>query len=66
MQAYQFTAITENGFIRIPEDIKTKIGDKIKVIIESDIGLDTNWDELFPPIVDTTIWKFNREEANER
>ena len=25
-----------------------------------------NWDELFPPLVDTSVWKFNREEANER
>lgn len=66
MQAYQFTTTAENGFIRIPEEFKKKIGAKIKVIIVNDIEPETNWDELFPPVIDTTLWKFNREEANER
>jgi len=66
MQAYQFITTAENGFIRIPEEFKKKIGDKIKVIIENDIESETDWDELFTPVIDTTVWKFNREEANER
>jgi len=67
MVAYQFEATTENGFIRIPDEYSRKIGAKIKVIVLDDDGdIDVDWDELFPPTVDTSVWKFDREEANAR
>jgi len=66
MLAYQFQATTENGFIRIPDEYKTKIGAKIRVTIVNDDELDIDWDKRFPPMVDTSIWKINSEEANER
>ena len=65
MLAYQFNATTENGLIRIPDEYKLKTGSKIKVTIVKDED-DTDWDKLFPPVVDTSIWKFDREEANAR
>jgi len=64
MLAYQFNATAENGFIRIPDEYKMKIGSKIKVTVVNDD--DIQWDKLFPPVVDTSIWKFDREEANAR
>ena len=66
MFAYQFQATAENGFIRIPDEYKTKIGTKIKVTIVNDDELDIDWDERFPSIVDAKSWKFNRDEANAR
>ena len=66
MQAYQFQTTSENGFIRIPEEYRKNIGFRIKVTIINDEQLDTDWDEVFPPLIDTKTWKFNREEANER
>jgi len=66
MQAYEFYAITENGFIRIPDEYKKKLGEKVKVIVVNDENSDLDWDELFPPMINTKGFKFNREEANER
>ena len=66
MQAYEFYATAENGFIKIPDEYKKKIGKKIKVTIVNEEKSDIDWNTLFPPTIDTTIWKFNREEANER
>jgi len=65
-QAYQFNTTSENGFIRIPDEYRKMIGIRVKVTVVNDEQPDTNWDELFPPMVDTLSWKFNREEANER
>jgi len=39
---------------------------RLEKVLACDEPLDSNWDELFPPIIDTSSWKFNREEANER
>ena len=36
MLAYRFEAVVENGFIRIPDDYKSKIGSKIKVTVVND------------------------------
>jgi len=65
-QAYQFQTTSENGFIRIPEEYKKLIGLRVKVTVVNDEQSDANWDNLFPPTIDTLSWKFNREEANER
>ena len=66
MQAYQFSTTVENGFIRIPDEYVTKVRNRIKVVVINDEQLDTDWNTLFPPMVDTKAWKFNRDEANER
>ena len=66
MLAYKFQTTTKNGFIQIPDEYKAKIGTKIKVTIINDDEPDIDWDERFPPIIDTSTWKFNREEANAR
>ncbi|MCL2456455.1 MAG: hypothetical protein FWD19_02765 [Defluviitaleaceae bacterium] len=66
MLAYQFQTTVENGFIRIPEEYKKKIGNRIKVTVVNDDELEIDWDERFPPMVNTGSWKFNREEANAR
>ena len=65
MQAYEFYAMPENGFIRIPDNYKDKIVSKIKVIVVDDKSPSIR-DLLLPPTLDTRGWKFNREEANER
>ena len=65
-QAYQFQTVSENGFIRIPDEYRNLIGVHVKVIVVNDKQPDINWDELFPPVIDTLSWKFDREEANER
>jgi len=75
MQAYEFYAKPENGFIKIPEQYKNRISSDIKVIIldtkpwkfdREEINARRKSDLLLPPILDTRDWKFNREEANER
>ena len=66
MQTYQFDATVENGFIRIPDEYKAKMGNKIRVTIINYEQSDVDWNVLFPPLIDTKTWKFNREEANER
>jgi hypothetical protein len=72
MQAYEFYATPENGFIPIPEQYRSSIKKNVKVIVlEEKIAkpiVDTRRksDFLLPPTMDTRGWKFNREEANER
>ena len=38
----------------------------LEIIENEEPPLDADWGALFPPLVDTKAWKFNREEANER
>jgi len=66
MLAYQFQTTAENGFIRIPDMYKSKIGTRIRVTVVNDDEQNIDWDKLFPPAVDTSNWSFNREEANAR
>ena len=66
MHAYQFQTTAENGFIRIPDEYRQKIGIKIMVTVVNNEESEIDWDKQFPPVIDTSLWKFNREEANER
>ena len=66
MRTYEFYTTAENGIIQIPDEFKKKIGKKIKVIVENEVQDETDWDSLFPPMINTKGFKFNREEANER
>ena len=66
MQAYEFQTVAHNGIIEIPEEYKQKIISKIKVIVLTEDPV-PNKKSLFPDFtIDTTGYKFNREEANER
>ena len=75
MQAYEFFAKPKDGFIRIPEELKNKITYNVKVILldnnspKSDLKevvTSCKSDLLLPPTLNTSNWKFSREEANER
>ena len=74
MQAYEFYATPENRVIRIPEQYKDKITSGVKVILLEEQQGKTKAraqakkrsDLLLPPSYDTTGWKFDREEADER
>ena len=75
MEAYEFYAKPENGFIKIPELYRNRIVTEVKVIILYDKSFCFNRevnnarrksDLLLPPSLDTKNWKFSREEANER
>ena len=75
MQAYEFFARPENGVIPIPKEFANKITPNVKVIVleikPASLDLEgastgRKSDLLLPPTLDTTRWKFNREEANAR
>ena len=59
----------ENGslkWLEQPPEVNADVLVVFSFEVEPAMRTDTNWDELFPPMVDTLSWKFNREEANER
>ena len=70
MQAYEFYAKLEDGFIRIPEKYRNKIASDIKVILleqnEEEINTRKRTDLLSPISIDTRGWRFDKDEANER
>ena len=52
---------------KLPEDKLEDVLNYLLEIFEDETApLDMDWDALFPPLVDTKAWKFNREEANEK
>ena len=75
MQAYEFYAKLENGFIRVPEKYRNKITADVKVILleqkiavfdKEEANAPKRTDLLSPITIDTRGWKFDKEEANER
>jgi len=75
MRAYEFYTTPKDGVISIPEQLRARITSSIKVIIleelhdapnYEDINAKRKSDLLLPPTLDTSEWKFSREEANER
>ena len=71
MQTYEFYAKPEDGVIYIPEEYRSRITSNVKVIIVDSNSQDKNNSRyksslLLPPTLDTSDWKFSREEANER
>jgi hypothetical protein len=66
VQSYEFSATVEDGYIRVPDEFFQKNGTRIKVTVIPYSQADETIDALFPPIIDTKGWRFNREEANER
>ena len=67
MQAYEFQTMVNDGFIKIPDEYNKIKNSKIKVIILTEEKPIKNKRSLFPNFtIDTTNYKFNRDEANER
>jgi hypothetical protein len=75
MEAYQFYAKPEDGVIRIPDEYKHKIIDKVKVIVleeklwkfdREEANARNKSDLLLPPTMKTKGWKYIREEFDER
>lgn len=75
MQAYEFIARPENGVIPIPEEYKGSITSNVKVIVlemkpepsaRTKAGTRQKSNMLLAPTLDTSGWKFNREDANAR
>ena len=70
MQAYEFYAKLENGFIRVPEKYISKITSDVKVILleedREEVSVPKRTDLLSPISIDTRSWKFDKEDANER
>ena len=76
-QAIQFDTVVERGIIRIPEQYLKEIPSTVKVTVtllnEPIIKIGVNSgagmlssDDFSALKIDTSNWKFNREEANER
>ena len=67
MEAYEFQTISKDGIIKIPDEYKKIFNAKIKVIILAEEKPLNNKRSIFPDFtVDTTGYKFDRVEANER
>ncbi|GHV96282.1 hypothetical protein AGMMS50293_26020 [Spirochaetia bacterium] len=70
MQAFEFTSVTANGVIPIPECYQNKIIDTVRVIVltqDIDEVKPTSKQKTFHYIgIDMSGFKFNRDEANER
>lgn len=67
MEAFEFQAATQGGVIKIPEKYRKDIAKTVKVIILNEADIDIKKTSAFPYFaVDTTGYKFNRYEANER
>ena len=67
MQAYEFQTTAKDGYIEIPIEYKNICNAKVKVIILAEEKPVKSKRSLFPDFsIDTTGYKFDREEANER
>jgi len=67
MQAYEFHTTAKDGFIKIPDEYAKKIASNVRVIVLAGEKSKKDKRSLFPDLgLDTTGYKFNREEANER
>jgi hypothetical protein len=72
----QFESIVENGMIRIPEQYVRQVPSNVTVTLapasQTRVKFTPKTKEMpatideFPAFLDTTGWKFNRGEANER
>ena len=65
MQKIEFNATVENGTIIIPESYKSKIPNRVKVMLVEETFTSQkkiNFDEL---TLETRGFKYNREEAND-
>jgi len=67
MEAYEFHATVNNGYIKIPDEYVQRIPPTVKVIVLAGGSRKIGARSLFPYFsIDTSIFLFNRDEANER
>ena len=67
MPPNQYETIFNDGVIVVPDNCNLTSGTKIIFTVIKDEAAELEkWEKRFPPHIDTTKWKFNREEANER
>jgi hypothetical protein len=67
MQAYEFNTTAKDGFIKIPTEYEKKIPGNVRVIVFAEKKPLSRKSKRFPYFaLDTTGYKFDREEANER
>ncbi len=71
MKAVEFKARTDKGVIEIPNDIKNKLQQEVRVILLFDEKDDVEWGRsgkarFSATRIKTKGFKFNREEAHER
>jgi hypothetical protein len=75
-QTIQFESVVEDGIIRIPEQYMRQVPSNVTVTLapttQARVKFKAKTKEMptaideFPAFLDTTSWKFSREEANER
>ncbi|MCL1823867.1 MAG: hypothetical protein FWG44_06655 [Oscillospiraceae bacterium] len=64
MEAYRFKGIAENGVITLPQEFLNKL---VEITVCEITDKPISKRELLSPVqIDTSGWKWNREEANER
>jgi len=67
MSAYQFSAVIEEGIIRVPEEYAGRLTSNVRVFVMPDNKKVTDKASLFPDLrLDTRGYKFDRDEANAR
>jgi hypothetical protein len=74
MSLIQFESVVEGNLIRIPEQYVDQIPSVVRVtIVDAEKPrfrpkIKKEWPNIdeFPAVLDTSGWKFDREEANER
>ena len=67
MEAHEFLITSKNEVIKTPDEYEKSINAKEKVNILAEERPVTNKKSVFPDFtVDTTVYRFDREEANER
>jgi hypothetical protein len=67
MQAFEFLSTINNGYIRIPDEYINQIPLSVKVIILAGDETGTSKSAIYPDYgIDTSGFKFDREEAHAR
>ena len=70
MFAFEFHAVVNNGFIKVPDEYKNKISKNLKVILLSELSEDTAKNQKRFPLMDTPLHienfkHYSREELYE-
>ncbi|MCL2020132.1 MAG: hypothetical protein FWG70_10315 [Oscillospiraceae bacterium] len=64
MEAYKFKGVAENGVIALPQEFMNKF---VEITVCEIVDKPISKRALLSPVqIDTSCWKWNREEANER
>jgi len=64
MEAYRFKGMAKNGVIALPQEFYNKF---VEITVREVVEKPKSRRALLSPVqIDTSGWKWNREEANER